>query len=101
MIDHSDTITLRIIQYKSELVPELLKIFETNSWSNILTTVRVSQQFTHKNQWIHDKVLINFRIADDFGEMFGMVNVGQLYTECIKRQRHENVGAFAKGETKY
>lgn len=39
MIGHSDIITLRIIQYKWELVPELLTIFETNSWSKILTTV--------------------------------------------------------------
>lgn len=37
-IDHSDTITLRIIQYKPELIPELLRIFETDSLSKILTT---------------------------------------------------------------
>lgn len=41
MIDYSNIITLRVIQYKPELIPELLKTFETNSLSTILTTVNV------------------------------------------------------------
>lgn len=38
LIDHSDTITLRIIQYKPNLIPELLGIFDADSLSKILTT---------------------------------------------------------------
>lgn len=101
MIGHSDIITLRIIQYKWELVPELLTIFETNSWSKILTTVWLFEWCLLRKIHCHEKIQINFRISEHFGEVFGMVDVGQLHAKCIKRQRYENADTFTTGETEY
>lgn len=50
-LDHADIITLRIIQYKSEYIPELLQIFEVDSLSKILRTVITTllQKILHMN----------------------------------------------------
>lgn len=39
LINYMDTITLRILLYKSEFLPDLLKMTESNTLSDILTLV--------------------------------------------------------------
>lgn len=41
VVEYMETITLRIIQYKSNLIPGLLQMAQADSLSDILTTVKL------------------------------------------------------------